>query len=76
MGFSVALAGGQFRRGVVHGETDPEGKDEVKNPVPVANLFATLLLSLGIEYDKINQTRIGRTVPFSTGLAMEELVRG
>jgi hypothetical protein len=75
-GFSVALAGGNFRRGAVYGETDPDGKDAVQNPVPVANLFATLLLSLGVEYDKINQTRIGRTVPFSSGVAMDELVRG
>jgi hypothetical protein len=74
-GFSVALAGGNFRRGHVHGETDPDGKDEVKNPVPVANLFATILLSMGIEYDRINQTKIGRTVPFSSGIAMDELVR-
>ncbi|MFQ3651684.1 MAG: DUF1501 domain-containing protein [Gemmataceae bacterium] len=74
-GFSVALAGGNFRRGMVYGETDPAGKDEVKNPVPVANLFATLLHALGIDYDRVNQTKIGRTIPFSSGVAMEELLQ-
>jgi uncharacterized protein (DUF1501 family) len=74
-GFSVALAGGNFRRGYVYGETDPAGKDEVKNPVPVANLFATLLHALGVEYDRLNHTKIGRTVPYSSGVVVEELLR-
>ncbi|MGL4553354.1 MAG: DUF1501 domain-containing protein, partial [Gemmataceae bacterium] len=73
-GFSVALAGGGVRGGVVVGETDPAGRDSVKDPVPVANLYATVLTAMGVEYDKVNQTKIGRTVQFSNGVAVEKLL--
>lgn len=73
-GFSVALAGGGVRGGVVVGETDPSGTTNVKNPVPVANLYATILTAMGIDYDKIHNTRIGRTVQYSNGVPVEGLL--
>jgi hypothetical protein len=76
MGFSVALAGGGIKGGVVVGETDPDGKEKVKNAVPVANLYATILTAMGVEYDKVNQTKIGRTVQFSNGVAVDALLGG
>lgn len=66
-GFSMALAGGGIHGGRVIGATDPEGKAEVKDPVRVADLHATVFQALGIDYDKLNQTPIGRTVKFSEG---------
>jgi len=52
-GFSVALAGGGFRGGHVHGATDPEGvKEEPKDPVNVADIHATVLHQFGIDHKK------------------------
>ena len=51
-GFSVALAGGGIRGGVVVGETDPEGGKEAKDKQPIANLHATVLKALGINWEK------------------------
>lgn len=73
-GFSIALAGGGIRGGQVVGETDPEGKKEPANPVHVGSLFATAFSALGIDYQKINQTPIGRTVKFSEGMPVERLL--
>jgi hypothetical protein len=61
------LAGGGIRGGRVLGETDPDGKEEPKNPIKVADLHSTVLECLGIDHKKINQTPIGRTVKFSEG---------
>ncbi|HSQ56448.1 MAG TPA: DUF1501 domain-containing protein, partial [Gemmata sp.] len=51
--FTVALAGGGIRGGVVVGESDPEGGQKPANPVPVANLHATVLKALGINWESI-----------------------
>jgi hypothetical protein len=66
-GFSLALAGGGIRGGTVLGETDPEGLKEPTNPVTVGDIHATVLDSVGIEYDKVMATPIGRTVKLSEG---------
>lgn len=73
-GFSLAMAGGGIRGGQVIGETDPEGKEEPKGQVYVANLFATVFTALGIDYRKVNQTPIGRTVKFSEGTPVDKLL--
>ncbi len=66
-GFSLALAGGGIRGGVVLGATDPEGKKDPVDPVSVGDLHATILTAVGIDPRKVNQTPIGRTVRFSEG---------
>ncbi|MEI6324659.1 MAG: DUF1501 domain-containing protein [Gemmataceae bacterium] len=66
-GFSIALAGGGIQGGRIIGETDPEGKDEPKKQVKVADLHSTVFEALGIDHKKVNQTPIGRTVKFSEG---------
>jgi Protein of unknown function (DUF1501) len=73
-GFSMALAGGGIRGGKVIGETDPEGKPEPTNPVTVPDLHATILTAVGINPAQLNQTPIGRTVKFSEGTAVAELL--
>ncbi len=73
-GFTVALAGGGIRGGQVIGETDPEGKAEPKDPVQVGDLHATILKSLGIDFEKVSQTPIGRTVKFAEGEPIERLL--
>jgi uncharacterized protein (DUF1501 family) len=73
-GFSVALAGGGIRGGQVIGATDPDGKKPPTTPVKVADVHATILTALGIDAGKINQTPIGRTVPYSQGEAISGLL--
>src|SRR5262249_25864940 len=65
-GFSVALAGGGIKGGTVIGSTDPEGKEKnPSDPVTVGDLYATVLTAVGIDFTELNQTKIGRTVPFA-----------
>ncbi|MFO0880267.1 MAG: DUF1501 domain-containing protein [Gemmataceae bacterium] len=73
-GFSVALAGGGVRGGTVIGATDPEGKDAPREPVPVADLHATILRAVGVDYAKLNQTPIGRTLRYSEGKPVDQLL--
>jgi hypothetical protein len=40
----------------------------------VGNLFATVFSALGIDYQKVNQTPIGRTVKFSEGTPIDKLL--
>jgi len=53
--WSLAMAGGGIRGGVVHGATDERGFDVTTDPVDNRELFATIFTTLGIdpaaEYD-------------------------
>lgn len=73
-GFSLAMAGGGIKGGRVIGATDPEGKKEPTGQVHVGDLHATVFTALGIDYQKVNQTPIGRTVKFSEGNPIEGLL--
>ena len=73
-GFTVAIAGGGIRGGQVIGETDPDGGSKPTNPVTVPDLHATVLSAVGIDYTKINQTAIGRTVKYSEGRPVDAIM--
>jgi uncharacterized protein (DUF1501 family) len=78
-GFSVALAGGGVKGGTVVGATDPEGKEKnPSDPVTVGDLYATVLTAVGIDFAELNQTKIGRTVPFAEDKSkvVKQLLRG
>jgi hypothetical protein len=82
-GFSVVLAGGGIRGGVVVGETDPEG-GELKHPeeyeiekgkgIQIANIHATVLHALGIPHEKELMTPVGRPMALSKGHVIADLV--
>lgn len=72
-GFSVALAGGSFRRGHVHGATDPEGSKNVVKPVTVGELHATVLAALGLDPQHTNISPIGRPIRLAEGEPVREL---
>jgi hypothetical protein len=59
-GFSLWIAGGGFKKGYVHGETDPFGYKAVKDPVTVYDLHATLLHALGLDHNKLSFPHEGR----------------
>jgi len=47
-GWTVVLAGGGIKGGVVYGSTDADGSDVAENPVSEGDLFATIYTTLGI----------------------------
>ena len=51
-GFSVWLAGGGIKPGLVYGATDELGYAAVENPVTVHDLHATMLHLLGIDHNR------------------------
>ena len=59
-GFTVWLAGGGFKRGMVYGSTDDFGWKAVDNPVHVHDLHATILYQLGIDHTKLTYRYSGR----------------
>lgn len=50
--FSVILAGGGMKRGLIYGTSDPTGAEPDENPVTVEDFSATLYTQLGINPDK------------------------
>jgi len=74
-GFSVLVAGGRLRRGHVVGETDPEGKAlKPEQSTSVADLHATLLSALGINFAHEESGPFGRLVKYSEGQPLAGLV--
>jgi len=52
--FTMWFAGGGFKPGYVHGETDEFGFGPVANPVHVHDLHATLLHQLGLDHERLS----------------------
>lgn len=74
-GFSAVVGGGGFHRGLVVGETDPDGKKTTPvDPIEVHDLYATILKTLGIEYDKQLTTPIGRPMALCKGSSIDRLL--
>ena len=80
-GFTVALAGGGIVGGRVVGETSPqpdlEAKDKTKNvvdPHNIADIHATVLRAVGIDFTEELRTPIGRPMIISQGEVIEDLV--
>jgi len=60
--WSAVLAGAGIRRGIVHGETDPDGGRVVRDPVTVPDLFATLATAIGLDPNDTVATPAGRPI--------------
>jgi len=80
-GFTMALAGGGIAGGRVIGETSPEpdldAEDKTKSlrdPHNVADVHATILQTLGIEFEKELPTPVGRPMIISQGTVIRELL--
>ncbi len=52
--FSIWMAGGGVKGGVVHGETDDFGYNVIKNPVHIHSLNATILHLMGIGHEDLS----------------------
>jgi hypothetical protein len=57
--FSMWLAGGGVRRGIVHGETDDFSYNVVKNEVPLRDLHATILQLFGLNPERLSFMNAG-----------------
>lgn len=58
--FSLWMAGGGVRPGIVHGETDDYSYNIVRDPVSVHDLHATLLHLLGFDHERLTFRHQGR----------------
>ncbi|MBW3599488.1 MAG: DUF1501 domain-containing protein, partial [Planctomycetes bacterium] len=59
-GFSMLLAGGGVRGGLMYGATDELGMDAVENRVHVHDLHATILHLLGLDHARLTYHFSGR----------------
>ena len=58
--FTIWMAGGGIKPGIVHGETDEFGYNVVKDPVHVHDFQATVLHCLGMNHEKLTYRFQGR----------------
>ena len=72
--FSLALAGGGIRGGIVHGATDRIAAEPVGGVVEPKDLIATVFHCLGFAPDTLLRDQLGRPLPLSRGRVVEELV--
>ena len=59
-GFTVWLAGGGFKKGISHGETDEFGHHAVADKVHMHDLHATILHHLGLDHENLTYRYDGR----------------
>lgn len=58
--FSIWMAGGGVKPGIVYGETDEFGYNIAKDPVHVNDFHATILNQLGLDHEKLVYKHLGR----------------
>lgn len=80
-GFSTLLAGCGIRRGAVHGETAANPKldrdkplDDLSHATTVADIHATVLSVLGVDYEEELGTPIGRPLKRSEGQPIASII--
>ena len=59
-GFSIFLAGGGFKPGMVYGNTDEFGANAIENPMSIHDLHATILHQMGIDHEALTFRYGGR----------------
>jgi hypothetical protein len=58
--YTILMAGGGIKPGIVYGETDDYSYNVVKDPVPIHDLNATILHCLGIHHERLIYSYQGR----------------
>lgn len=72
--WSVVVGGGGFKRGVVVGETSPDGKEVVSEAYSSQDLMASVLKSLGISLETTFTAKNGRPMKIAnSGKVIKEL---
>ena len=75
-GFTMWMAGGGVKGGMVYGATDEFGFKAVENPIHVHDLHATMLNLLGFDHEKFTYRYAGRDFRFTDvhGKVIKELI--
>ena len=75
--FSIWMAGGGVKPGIVHGETDEFGYNIIKDPVHVHDFQATVLNLLGLDHEKLTYKFQGRRYRLTDlyGNVVKEVIR-
>ena len=75
-GFTIWLAGGGAKKGLIYGATDELGNHAVENVVTVHDLHATVLQLLGLDHTKLTYRYSGRdfTLPDIHGRTVPALI--
>lgn len=75
-GFTIWLAGGGAKPGLIYGGTDELGNEAVDRPMTVHDLHATILHLLGIDHTKLSVRFGGRdvTLPDVHGQVVKDLI--
>ena len=72
--WSVVVGGAGFNRGVVVGETSPDGKEVVTEPYSSQDVMASVLASLGISLETTFTAKNGRPMKIAnSGKVIKEL---
>ena len=58
--YSIWMAGGGVKPGIVYGETDDFGYNIIKDPVHIHDFHATLLHLMGIDHEQLTYKHLGR----------------
>jgi hypothetical protein len=58
--YTVLMAGGGIKPGVVYGETDEFGYNIIKDPVHINDFHATVLNRMGLDHEKLTFKHLGR----------------
>ncbi len=58
--FSIWMAGGGIKKGLVYGETDEFGYNIIEDPVHIHDFHATMLHQLGLDHEKLTFKYQGR----------------
>jgi hypothetical protein len=58
--YTVLMAGGGIKPGIVYGETDEFGYNIVKNPVHINDFHATILNRMGLNHEMLTFKHLGR----------------
>lgn len=72
--FSIALAGGGIRGGIVHGRSDKDAAEPLDQPVRPCDYMATVFHCMGFEPETILRDVEGRPFPISRGQVISSLV--
>ncbi len=58
--YSIWMAGGGIKPGIVYGETDELGYNIIENPVHIHDFHATVLNLMGLDHEKLTYKHLGR----------------
>lgn len=58
--YSIWMAGGGIKPGIVYGETDEFGYNIVENPVHINDFHATILHQMGLDHERLTYKHLGR----------------